>query len=158
MALAESAPSALLKAALRYCRAQSRLSLADKRPSVGDRWQHWQATRESVIAHYAEHPDDEVGIRCGNGLVGLDVDYWDGGREALDALEREHGELPATPTVITGSESRHYHFRGYCASRNLRCIGIDGMRSRRLRARSSSRRRASIPIRAASTAGTLRTR
>ncbi len=80
-----------------------------------------------MTAHYTEHRDDGVGIRCGNGLIGLDVDHWDGGQAALADLEPKHGPLPATPTVITGSGSRHYWLRGQCASRNLRSIGIDGI-------------------------------
>jgi hypothetical protein len=121
--------SELLDAALRYLPRTIPIMAGDKRPSVGEGWPDWPATRASVTAHYAEHPDDGVGIRTGNGLVGLDVDVWDGGDLALTRLERQHDKLPATPTVVTGSGGRHHYFRGPRAvrSRNLRAIGIDGI-------------------------------
>src|SRR5215467_6600120 len=42
--------------------------------------------------------------------VVLDVDPRHGGDESLRALEREHGPLPETAIVITGSGGRHYYF------------------------------------------------
>lgn len=124
------APSSeLLEAAVAYL--PRTIPLVGKSPqrAVGRGWPRWQATRASVTAYFTANPDANVGIRTGNGLGGLDVDYWDGGDVALAELEAEHGGLPATPTVITGSGSRHYYFRAprWLRSRNLRSIGIAGI-------------------------------
>ena len=121
--------SEILEAAIRYLPRTVPLHVRGKDPSVGRGWPDWPATRESVTAHYTEHPDANIGIRTGDGLIGLDVDAWDGGDLALARLERKHGKLPATPTVVTGSGSRHHYFRGppTLRSRNLRTVGIDGI-------------------------------
>jgi hypothetical protein len=50
--------------------------------------------------------DGNVGIATGNGLVVLDIDG--GGADTLHELEREHGPLPATPTVKTGGGQHYY--------------------------------------------------
>ena len=123
------APAAapVVEAALRYC--PRALPLVGKLPAVGADWPHWKATRETIVRHYSRHPEHNVGIRCGRGLVVLDRDDRDGGREALAELEHEHGPLPPTPTVITGSGSRHHYFRGppELRSRNLRSVSIPGL-------------------------------
>lgn len=122
-------PDELLDAGLRYL--PRTIPLVGKSPqrAVGKGWPRWVATRESVTSYFTSHPHANVGIRTGQGLVVLDRDDWDGGHESLDQLERAHGKLPATPTVITGSGSRHFYFRGppQLRSRNLRAIGIPGL-------------------------------
>jgi hypothetical protein len=57
-------------------------------------------------------PDANIGIRTGaaSGIVVLDVDTPKGGTATVDALERAHGPLPATPTVQTGSGGYHLYF------------------------------------------------
>ncbi len=57
-------------------------------------------------------PTANLAIRTGAdaGLWGLDVDPRHGGDEALLALEFEHGPLPETATVRTGSGGRHVLF------------------------------------------------
>jgi hypothetical protein len=121
--------SELLEAALRYLPRTIPLAAGTKRPSVGTGWPTWAATSENVTAHYADHPDDGVGIRTGNGLVVIDVDPRHGGDLALARLEREHGRLPATPEVATGGGGRHIYFRGprELPSRDLRHDGIHGL-------------------------------
>lgn len=52
---------------------------------------------------------NNVGILTGDGLVVIDVDL-PFGPESLRALEEEHGPLPRTPTVRSGSGGRHYYF------------------------------------------------
>jgi len=101
----------ILEAAVAYLPRTVPLAPGSKRPSVGEGWPNWRATSESVATHYAAHPDDGVGIRTGNGLVGLDVDRRSGGFESLERLERELGPLPPTPEVVTGAEGRHRYFR-----------------------------------------------
>ena len=108
------------------------LMLIGKQPAVGNGWPDWCATRESVRAWLAAHhddPDANVGIRTGSGLVALDVDPRDGGDLSLTHLQHEHGPLPATSEVATGSGGRHLYFRAPrdLRSRNLRHVGIDGI-------------------------------
>jgi putative DNA primase/helicase len=55
-------------------------------------------------------PGANVGIRTGAGLLVLDVDPPDGD-DSLHELEREHGELPRTVQVVTGSGGAHYWFK-----------------------------------------------
>ncbi len=43
-------------------------------------------------------------------LVVLDIDVAHGGGESLGMLEREHGALPPTVEVVTGSGGRHFYF------------------------------------------------
>lgn len=121
--------SELLQAAIEYLPRTIPLVARDKRPSVGAGWPDWPATRESVTAHYAAHPDDNIGMRTGRGLVVLDIDVRDGGDDSLAQLEREHGQLPKTVTSVTGSGGFHKLYRGprNLQSRNLRTIGIAGI-------------------------------
>jgi hypothetical protein len=68
-------------------------------------------TDEATITHWwTDMPDANIGIATGavSGLVVLDVDG-EGGEASLAALEREHGPLPETPTVLTG-KGRHLYF------------------------------------------------
>jgi hypothetical protein len=54
-------------------------------------------------------PDANVGLRCGDGLLVVDVDPRRGGEEALAELERQHGPLPRTMTVRTGGGGQHIY-------------------------------------------------
>jgi hypothetical protein len=72
---------------------------------------HDATTEEACITRWwTEVPDANIGIATGavSGLVVLDVDGEDG-EASLAALEREHGPLPLTPTVLTG-KGRHLYF------------------------------------------------
>lgn len=69
-----------------------------------------------------EHwPDGaNVGIATGSGLVVIDIDYHanaDGG-ETLHELERQHGPLPRTASVKTGSGGEHLCFTSRAPIRN----------------------------------------
>ncbi|MGA2924413.1 MAG: bifunctional DNA primase/polymerase [Solirubrobacteraceae bacterium] len=101
----------LLQAALDMLPRTIPLIERGKRP-VHEDWPHWTATRETVQAWWRERPDSNVGIRCGNGLVVVDVDPRHGGREALQALQQRHGPLPATLTSLTGGGGIHAYYRG----------------------------------------------
>ena len=62
-----------------------------------------------------------------SGLVVLDVDPRHGGDESLADLQRQHGRLPTTVTVLTGGGGQHYYFAhpgSYVKSRELR-PGLD---------------------------------
>ena len=56
-------------------------------------------------------PHANVAIACGGAtrLLVLDVDPKHGGDESLHELERQHGELPRTPTADTGGGGEHYY-------------------------------------------------
>lgn len=53
-------------------------------------------------------PEANVGIVCGDGLLVLDVD--ETGWELLEHLQAQHGRMPPTATVITGSDGGHFYF------------------------------------------------
>lgn len=63
------------------------------------------------IAHFLEE-DRNVGIATGSssGIWVLDVDPDHGGDTSLQRLIEEHGPLPATYTVRTGSGGAHYYY------------------------------------------------
>jgi DNA-binding IscR family transcriptional regulator len=64
---------------------------------------------QQITAWWNANPEANIGIPTGerSGLLVLDVDQPAG----LDALEAEHGELPATRTHSTGSGGMHYLFK-----------------------------------------------
>lgn len=72
---------------------------------------HLDATAdpETVRRWWARWPEANIGVPTGErtGLLVLDVDHPAG----LDALEDEHGELPATRTHSTGSGGMHLLYR-----------------------------------------------
>lgn len=78
---------------------------------------HWreQATNDEqrIQDFWGRHPHDGIGVVTGgeSGLWVLDVDPKSGGAESLAALEADHGKLPATVSVLTGSGGTHYYFR-----------------------------------------------
>lgn len=65
-----------------------------------------------VQAWYEDHPDDNIGIITGpeSGIFVLDVDGASGVR-SVSGFVNEHGALPATRIVRTGSGGLHYFFR-----------------------------------------------
>jgi hypothetical protein len=80
-----------------------------KHPRVRD-WRTQASTDLDQIAEWwAMWPAANVGIVCGHGLVVLDVD--DAGWRPLAKFIREHGKLPETARVQTGSGvGAHYYF------------------------------------------------
>lgn len=74
---------------------------------------------ELVSFWWDKHPDANIGIATGNGLVVLDMDGADG-RESLSALLSEFGftELPETWAALTGGGGVHYLFR--CSDLSIR--------------------------------------
>ncbi len=104
--------TSLADAALRYVPLTVPLLPRSKSPVLND-WPAWQATRDAVVAWWRERPDDNVGVRTGGGLAIIDVDPRAGGDDNLADLEHEHGELPATITVLSGGHDggRHLWYR-----------------------------------------------
>jgi Bifunctional DNA primase/polymerase, N-terminal/AAA domain len=62
---------------------------------------------------WRQRPRANVGLACGDGLMGLDVDGPEGS-ETLARLVAEHGPLPETRRVRSGrnDQSGHHHFAG----------------------------------------------
>ena len=86
---------------------------AGKHPAVPwKRYQYFRPTARQIISWAVDFPGYNIGAVHGkaSGTVVLD---WDGddGWESRHQLERELGELPATPTIITGSGGEHQVFR-----------------------------------------------
>ena len=73
------------------------------------------ATTESAIITewWGAHPDANVAIATGGGLVVIDIDtkHDANGWNALDALMVENGELPGTRWVQTPSGGAHLYFK-----------------------------------------------
>ncbi len=67
---------------------------------------------DTIRAWWAAAPWANIGVATGraSGIVSLDVDPARGGKNNLDALEREHGALEETPRVDTGSGGEHWYF------------------------------------------------
>jgi hypothetical protein len=69
------------------------------------------STDESRIREwFRDVPDANLGVHA-DGLIVVDVDPRDGGDESWRALESEHGEVPPTWRVITGSKGEHIYFQ-----------------------------------------------
>lgn len=104
--------SDLLEAALRYAdRGWPVFPCRDKRPLVAHGL-HDATTDEATIRRWwGTWPTGNVAVvtGAGSGLVVLDVDG-DDGADALQQLEREHGELPDTVEALTG-RGRHVFFK-----------------------------------------------
>lgn len=102
--------------ALRYARDGWRVLPVfpgEKRPRLKD-WPK-QATTDSEIIRdwWVQMPDSNIGLATGreSGFFVLDIDPKNDGDEHLEALLAEHGPLPYTFTVRTGSGGTHYYFR-----------------------------------------------
>ena len=82
----------------------------DKIPLIED-WPN-RATDDQLTIHgwWSDYPDANIGVVTGvrSGLWVLDVDGEDG-EITLEALERQHGELPHTLYAHTG-KGRHFYF------------------------------------------------
>ncbi|MCX4587473.1 bifunctional DNA primase/polymerase [Streptomyces sp. NBC_01481] len=110
-------PTAPMAYALRYASRGLRVMWAPrgmKRPVVKD-WPKAATTDPVIVGQWwSEHPDANVCIATGpaSGIWVLDVDDKDGhtGSATLAALERQHGGLPLTFTVGTGSGGVHHYF------------------------------------------------
>lgn len=70
---------------------------------------------ETVRAWWIQNPDYNIGIATGDGLVVIDIDYkpeeGKDGFETLRQWEQDHGELPPTWMVLTGTGGVHYWYK-----------------------------------------------
>jgi Bifunctional DNA primase/polymerase, N-terminal len=80
-----------------------------KEPALLD-WPNRFLCGSEVDDYWRKYPDANVGIRCGDGLVVIDVDPRNGGTETLASLP----PMPDTREVVTGRGGRHlyYHHAG----------------------------------------------
>lgn len=84
-----------------------------------------EATTNPTIINmwFKYEPELNYGVRLGQRIgntgkmaVVVDVDrYKIGGAEALEELEKVHGQLPATVEVLTGGGGSHYYFLADCS-------------------------------------------
>jgi len=75
-------------------------------------WQEGHRPSAADLVTLFAEDDCNIGIATGasSGIWVLDVDPDHGGNETLAALLQEHGDLPPTYTVTTGSGGTHYYF------------------------------------------------
>ena len=95
--------SACLAAALGYAeREWNVVPTIGKRPPFRD-WPRLATTDPDTIrAGWRRWPTANVGVVVGDSFLALDVDPRHGGDDSLHALERDLGQLPPTPTYLTG--------------------------------------------------------
>lgn len=94
------------------CPAGSGCERAGKHPSTPHGLNDASADPNTIRGWFGS-VQKNIGIRTGlvSGFIVLDIDPGKGGREALAALETEHGALPQTLVANTGSGGSHYLFR-----------------------------------------------
>lgn len=76
-------------------------------------WEKEATTDWAQVAKWwRDNPKSNIGIATGeaSGIIVLDVDPDNGGLDSLTALEKEHGQLPQTYRVETGSGGIHFYF------------------------------------------------
>ena len=82
-----------------------------KQPRVAGRFVHGfhdaTAAAEVIDRHWYSYPSDNIGVRVPLGMAVVDVDPRHGGWASLAKLQAEHGPLPETWSVRTGSGGRH---------------------------------------------------
>lgn len=91
------------------CLAGDACKTPGKHPRVQNGEKNASGKVEQVQAWWQQWPIANIGILTGpkSGIVVLDIDPRHGGDETLFALEKEHGQLPATIEAITGGTGRH---------------------------------------------------
>jgi putative DNA primase/helicase len=69
--------------------------------------------RDQIRAWWTESPDANIGIATGSeaGILVLDIDPRNKGKETLARLKKELGPLPDTVTALTGGGGRHLIFK-----------------------------------------------
>ncbi len=82
-----------------------------KHPRMDGGYKRGTSAPEQIRKWWSDWPDANVGVCTGlrSGIVVIDVDG-DKGASSLEALEAEHGPLPATTTAVTG-RGRHIYLR-----------------------------------------------
>jgi hypothetical protein len=107
-------PSKNLEAALKY--AENGWPVfpcgIDKKPLVAGGFKSATTDLAQIVAWWTQWPDASIGCPTGSmsGFWVFDVDT-PNGPASLEALEAEHGPLPATREQRTGSGGRHLFFK-----------------------------------------------
>nr|MBC8452863.1 bifunctional DNA primase/polymerase [Chloroflexota bacterium] len=122
--------SILLDAALRYANADVKIfpsygvvdgrctcgnlscANAGKHPQTPRGFKDATAEVAAIEQFWSRHPNANIGAPTGrvNKFVALDLDVGHGGNKTLGQLLQSLGDLPDTPTSITGSGGRHIFF------------------------------------------------
>ena len=78
---------------------------------------------EVIRQWWSEHPQANIGLVMGGGLLAIDIDPRHGGDESIADL----GDLPDTVTALTGGGGRHliYHIKEDCGNRIGILPGVD---------------------------------
>lgn|GEM_PF-944886 len=94
------------------------LRVRGKEPVTVHGLNDWQDDPDGIADFWAGHPENNIGIVCGEasgGLVVIDVDVDEDkdkdGMAVIREWEKKHGELPQTVTAITGRGGIHYFYR-----------------------------------------------
>lgn len=98
-----------------------------KHPRLGE-WPDQATTDPDTIrAWWKKWPSANIGIVTGpgSGLAVLDIDPRNGGDITLAQLTAQHGELPDTPSVLSGGGGQHYDFLLTDDLPSLKLEGID---------------------------------
>ena len=96
------------------CRKGSSCDSPGKHPIPRNGLKAATTDRAQIRKWWRRHPEANICIRTGNGVVVLDVDSL----KSLTKLEEEHGPIPETLTVRTGGGGLHYFFRTDRSIRN----------------------------------------
>lgn len=89
-----------------------------KQPRLKD-WPRRASTDPSTIEHWwQQHPDSNIGVATGGGLVVIDIDPERGGDESIARLHTQSQALPPTVEAITGGGGRHLYFTSDAALRS----------------------------------------
>src|ERR1700737_1803111 len=69
--------------------------------------------RNQIKTWWTESPNANIGIATGRdaGILVLDIDPRNGGKETLARLKKDLGPLPVTVTALTGAGGRHLIFK-----------------------------------------------
>ena len=92
------------------------LAPGEKVPAIQGGLTNWSDNPQDAMSYWSIRPRANIAIVCGEpsgNLVAIDLDCHGGpdGRETLREWEAEHGELPETVSVITGSGGKHLLYR-----------------------------------------------
>ena len=94
------------------------------------KWQEVTSKQpEAIKAWWKAFKSPNSGVVTGkaSGVVVLDIDPRHGGMDTLDNLQVQHGKLPETATVETGSGGFHYYFKDPGGLKNAVNVGGRGI-------------------------------
>lgn len=115
----------MIAAALQYARhGWPVFPLRGKLPMTSHGFKDATTDPRTVHDWWDRHPEANIGLALRPGILVLDIDPRHDGGDNLDALTRQHGDIPQTRTCITGRRDggRHYYLRapsGRLTDRNL---------------------------------------